>query len=277
MIRFTDHAWEALDAHQARAATIAQYEGIVNRWLIPALGARPLGDITAQHVDTLVADVRARRSDSWAQNVLICLRVVMQKAVLWRRITANPCDGISVKTPAADFTVLTPEQRELLDAELAATDYQAEEALLRVLLWTGLRLGEALALRHDDFDLNTKTLRVRKSKTPSGLRRVDIPDCLVNLLSNHCKSSGRRLPIFYGLEATRIRRRLTAACARAGVPRLRVHDLRHTRVTTLLLAGVPVGYVSKQVGHASPAFTLKVYDHWASVASAEERRRWANS
>ena len=71
-------------------------------------------------------------------------------------------------------------------------------------------------------------------------------------------------------------RALHAACDAAGVPRIRLHDLRHGRITRLLLAGVPVLYVSHQAGHSSVSFTMSKYGHVA-VAPEAQRREWANA
>jgi integrase len=49
--------------------------------------------------------------------------------------------------------------------------------------------------------------------------------------------------------------------AKAGVPRIRFHDLRHTAATLLIAEGVPIGVVSQMLGHTSAAFTLSVYAH----------------
>jgi integrase len=57
--------------------------------------------------------------------------------------------------------------------------------------------------------------------------------------------------------------------ARAGVPRIRLHDLRHTHGTLLIKAGIPVKVVSERLGHGHPAFTIDTYQHVLPVMQAE--------
>jgi integrase len=170
---------------------------------------------------------------------------------------------------------LTPAQRDQLDEFLLGLipGHSRSALVIRVLLWTGLRVSEALALKPWDFDDDTRELRVATSKTAAGAGRfVDVPDCVVADVRRLAHLSFEDRP-----HPTTLRRHLKRACELAKLPQIRVHDLRHTRITTQLLAGVPVGYVSKQAGHATPGFTLKTYDHWIQVASREQRRAWTNS
>lgn len=181
--------------------------------------------------------------------------------------------GIGRRRPVVK--ALTPAQRDRLDEffEGLIPGYSRSAMVLRVLLWTGLRVSEALALKPWDFDEESRELRVVSSKTAAGAGRfVDVPDCVVPTLRKliHLRLDERP-------HQTTLRRHLKRACELAKLPPIRVHDLRHTRITTQLLAGVPVGYVSKQAGHATPGFTLRTYDHWLQVASREQRRTWANS
>jgi integrase len=146
-----------------------------------------------------------------------------------------------------------------------------------VLLGTGLRIGELLALRATDWDGAAATLHVARSRgaltTKSGrARHVDVPARVAPILARRAQ---RGVELFPLCERT-LRRVLVRACAEAGVRPCRLHDLRHTRITALLLAGVPALYVSQQAGHASVAFTMSRYGHLA-VAPPEQRRAWANA
>jgi integrase len=68
-------------------------------------------------------------------------------------------------------------------------------------------------------------------------------------------------PIGQPLKPARVTRTFKPLCAAAGVPTIRLHDLRHTHASHLLSAGVPVNVVSARLGHADPAMTLRVYAH----------------
>jgi integrase len=166
-----------------------------------------------------------------------------------------------------------PEAAAITDTLRALGGLEADALL--VLLRTGLRLGELLALQPQDWDSDRCALHVQRSvngATKSGRRRiVDVPDDVMAVLEQ--VGDGQRL---FPLCDRTLRRHMNQACKQAGIPHFRIHDLRHTRVTHLLLAGVPVAYVSEQAGHSSPSYTMRVYGHVA-VASRDARREWANA
>lgn len=165
-----------------------------------------------------------------------------------------------------------------LHRALANVPPDHSEALL-VMLGTGVRLSELLGLRAADFCRESGTLRVARSREGGALksrrssRLVDVPDSILSVLVRRAQGGGR---MFTCICERSLRRSLARACRAAGVDPCRVHDLRHTRITQLLLSGAPVLYVSQQAGHASPAFTMARYGHLA-VASPEEKRKWANA
>lgn len=253
---------------------IQSKSSIVTYWLLPHLGRFQLEEITPRHVAGLLEAVReSGASDSHTRSVLHCLRSVLRAAMLQRLIPSDPTEGFRVKVRKAQVMALSPAQRDALDAELLDNNTPSAAAQpLRIILWTGLRISEILALHFRDFDPDTKTLTVRSGKSNAAARRVDVPDCVLGTIHEYL-----RQPLWEIPHPTTLRRVLSTACAAAGVPQIRIHDLRHTRITTLLLAGVPVGYVSKQAGHKSAATTLDIYDHWIQIADREQRRAWTNA
>jgi integrase len=147
---------------------------------------------------------------------------------------------------------------------------------------TGLRLGEALGLHWDDIDWDREEIRVRRSakrvkgqgiieeppKTKHGVRNVDITPSLVRALrgeQDKQKLARVETPLVFPtatgkhLDQTRIHLHFRADRAKAGVPRYRIHDLRHTVVSHLLMAGVPDFEVTRKVGHSSSSFTKDRY------------------
>ena len=155
------------------------------------------------------------------------------------------------------------------------------------MLHTGLRGGEVIGLQWDDLDWNGKFMEIRRQvvrgkvttlKTKHGRRRVDLSDDLLATFAALKKSrqvkalkggsseiskwvfandQGDRMGIDY-IKAKVITRILT----KAGLRKIRFHDLRHTYASLLLAKNVPVTYVSRQLGHANPKITWGVYAHW---------------
>jgi integrase len=171
----------------------------------------------------------------------------------------------------------------------------AYRPLLATAVFTGLRQGELLGLTWGDIDFESAVLRVRKAmsrdgqrtqpKTPQAIRDVVLMAALLRVLREHrlasrysadtdlvfCSSAGtplnHRNVSRRGLELA-VR---TAGLERTDLPKLRFHDLRHTFASLLIAHGANVVYVSRQLGHASPDITLRVYAHIFDAAEHAQR------
>jgi len=153
---------------------------------------------------------------------------------------------------------------------------------------TGMRRGEVAGLRWSDIDLDAKLIHVRQNavvvnyelrltdvKTTNGRRTIDINDDVVRALQAWWrKQAEERLLLGSGYDdqdlvfarpdGTPTHPELLSSTferivGRAGLPRIRLHDVRHTHATLLLKAGVPIKVVSERLGHATAGFTLDVY------------------
>jgi integrase len=195
------------------------------------------------------------------------------------------------KVEDEEMIILTPDQLAELPAALAG--YKIRPRAI-VAVYTGMRRGELLALRWRNVDLDGKTIRIREAleetkahgirfkttKTKSGRRDVSLPDIVIETLREHRKAE-LELRVALGLGKldpkalvfpetpdgggpisprafTGEWRDVANAIGLAGVP---LHSLRHTHASQLIDAGIDVVTISKRLGHASPAITLKVYAH----------------
>jgi integrase len=187
-----------------------------------------------------------------------------------------------------EVTILDPDQMRRLVRDLKGRPIYPK---VIVALFTGLRRGEVLALRWQDFDPERKTLAVKSAleettagiefKTPksqAGLREIALPDIVLETLSAYRlrqleqrlalglgKLSGDAL-VFARLDnAPQSPHGLThewsAAAASIGLNGVTFHALRHTHASQLIAAGIDVVKISKRLGHASPTITLEVYAH----------------
>jgi integrase len=171
--------------------------------------------------------------------------------------------------------------------QLAAFVAAGADDLFVFMADSGVRPGEALALRWTDLDLDAQTALIERAvsdgemqeTTKTGGRRiVDLTERATERLRvrladvrQQAEAEGHELDddalVFATarggvLDYANVARRYNALLAKAGLPHFRVYDLRHTYATHALVAGAAITYVSKQVGHANAAMTLKVYAHW---------------
>ena len=266
-IPFGLYAEGAIARLLVRPATRASYAALVAR--ARSLHGIPVGKLTRAHVEEALAeDAGAGRAPKSVENLRRCLGTLLRKA------GSKAADGIRVHVPDAQVRALGREEAERLRVALGdAAGGSLLDQALQVLLDTGLRLGELRGLRPADWLRDRGVLLIRRGAagaTKSGrAREVDVPARTVPALEAFLLRPGRVCP-------QALRRRLWAACEAAGLPRIRVHDLRHTRLTLLLLSGAPVLYVCGQAGHHSPAYTMAVYGHLVAATPAQ-RRAWCEA
>ena len=146
-------------------------------------------------------------------------------------------------------------------------------AFFAFLLLTGARRGEAAGLRWEDVDLGHRLVTLRRSyeaPTKSGrARTVPISTELATILVEHRVRDQWAGPTVFPHPETgealthdiKIGEILDTACARAGIPRMRAHDLRHAHASLWLMAGGSLADVQRNLGHSTPVLTSETYGH----------------
>lgn len=238
---------------------------------------------------TYRGEVTPGLSPKYVRNIAGVVSKAMSDAVEWRKLAVNPAASAKLpRNPKNEMKAYTPEQLRVF-ASATAGDRLA--AIWRLCALTGMRKGELCGLRWSDVDLDAKTLQVVRArvqhregttieepKTAKGYRTIALDDATAAALRRWRKTQleeqllmgagwqgGHDLlvtepdgsPTVPNTLATRFGRLLDAA----GLPRIRLHDMRHTHATVLLNAGVPITVVSERLGHASVSITLDVYTH----------------
>ena len=263
-------AW--LDDHRAdiRASTWESYAGHVRLHIGPLLGGIRLGDLTAQDVKRLKADrLRAGLAPATVARILTTLGVALNAAVDDGHLTRNPAD--SVKLPRVErqpVQAMTPDDAAAI---VKAVKGSHIEHLVRLLLGSGLRLGEAVGLDWGDVHEADGYVVVRRSKTTPRAVPVSASGCeAVAALRATVDAHRRRsdMPVFTGERRKRQRLRKDSALHHfqrlmtdAGLPRYRLHDLRHGVATMLVAQGVHMKVVQQQLGHRSYQLTADTYSH----------------
>jgi integrase len=216
-------------------------------------------------VQQLLARVADKTSKSTANRVHSLVARMFKLAQVWGVIERSPCYGLSkFKEPKKAERFLTPEEITRFQAALAADKNTMAASALRLLLLTGLRRNEVIRAKWEQVDLAAGLLHLPKTKT--GARYAVLNSAAKELLAS-LPSRGQGTWIFPGTkpgqpmaQPTRV---LVRALKRAGIDRLRVHDLRHTFAATCVNSGASLYEVQKLLGHSSPTMTQR-YAHLAS-------------
>lgn len=216
------------------------------------------------------------------------MRSALNTAVKRRLIDWNP--ALSVELPEHHRTQTDVWTGEQLAMFLAAIADERLYALFHLIAFTGMRRGEAIGLHWIDADLETGIIRVAhqvtdagqgprlgKPKTNAGVRLVPIDPGTVSVLEQHNNRQAAERshagPAWeeHGLVFTHESGKLlrpdavtalfTRLVKRTGLPRIRLHDLRHTHASLALSAGVDIKVVSSRLGHSTTAITSDLYTH----------------
>jgi integrase len=269
-----------------RESTTVLYEMMIRRHIAPALGGVPLSKVSPAHLQGLLTDLERNGVGAASRQVVFrVLHRALQQALAWNLIVRNPASAVvRPRVPRKEMQALTPDQaRQLLEAARGDRLY----ALYCVLIGCGLRVGEALGLTWPDVDLERGTLTVRRQlcevrgrlwlqepKTAAARRTVALPPFVAGALRAHqeqARTEGTllndNLLVFTDhnggpLRKGNVRRRsFEPLLRRAGIPRIRLHDLRHSAAALHLRQGTPAKVVQEMLGHSTVGITLGLYAH----------------
>lgn len=217
-----------------------------------------------------VADFRARRRAGGASGPTINRNLTALSAFLsW----TDRERGLALQRPRLPHEREHPGRDRWLSADEIRALERATVApwwpLFGLLIYTGLRIGEAQTLRWSAVRLAERRIaigRQQRVKTEASVRDVPIPAPLAELLATHrlgCPGSGPADLVFPSPLSSyqRAQRAFQAACRRAGLHEVRLHDLRHTFGVHCARAGVPLARIQKLMGHATLAMTLRYLQH----------------
>ncbi|WP_033820901.1 tyrosine-type recombinase/integrase [Kitasatospora sp. MBT63] len=320
--KYLDYWLGTVAPERYKPSTMSSYEPITRVYIVPALGRKPLNRLTPADVRRFLSDFRS--------GCLCCLRRVDHN----RAVDKRECCAVgkcckrqpSARTVQYAHAVLRSSLQNAVREELLARNVArlverpsvphkevqplnaAEVRLLLragrdhrlyplwlLLVSTGLRRGEVLALTWADIDLDARQLRVRRNlqrvkgtlvfgtpKTARSLRTIALPaSCVAQLrrrredqLQERAEAGLEWQPldiqpdglVFTTLTGTaldprNLNRSLAALCASAGIRRIRVHDLRHTCASLMLAEGVGVRTIMETLGHSTITMTLDTYAH----------------
>lgn len=268
-----------------RTLTRADYVAIMGTHLTPFFGATKLRAITPQQIEDFRAWMQARgKSVRTINKILTQLSSMFRYAEGHGWVPNNPCkhvkklrQALDHQRRAIDGNIFTWAEVERLIEHAGST---RDRTLFRMAVETGMRQGEFLALRWSDVDLASGRVAVHRSyrkcvesapKTAASMRSIGLTPAMVSALrvwKLACPQPPGGPGLVFpngagGFENGKnlLQRNFYPALKRAGLKRVRFHDLRHTCASLLLAAGVNIYAAAAQLGHASATITLRVYGH----------------
>lgn len=271
-------------------ATYERYRGIVYNYIIPVIGHIHLQKLSPYHIQNVCNKAKdAGLAPGSIGKIRQVLHTALDKAVSWNLVTRNVCDVVlPPRAPRAEHPVLTIDQARHL---LRVARGHRLEGLLTLVIATGMRKGELVALKWEDINFEEGSLQIRRSmarigshgivtkepKTARGRRKIILPQFVIDALKQHRAYQLERkaeagpkweennfvFPNIYGryLDATIVHRLFKKLLVEAGFPDMRFHDLRHSAATILLSMGVHPKVVQELLGHSQISITMDTYSH----------------
>ena len=260
-----------------REHTMRTKKYIVELKILPYFGNKRVNDITAADIRQWQNElIKIGYSPTYLKTINNQLSAIFNYAVRYYDLKSNPCAkaGSMGKSKAEEMDFWTGEEfRRFIDSVMnKRLSYMA----FMTLYWTGMRLGELLALNPKDVDLEKRTISITKSyqrlgkkdvitppKTPKSKRVITIPEFLAADIKDYMDSlydlqeDDRLFPITkYYLE-----HEMQRGIKESGVKRIRVHDFRHPHASMLIELGFSPLEIANRLGHEKVETTLNTYAH----------------
>lgn len=282
-------------APTVRPKTYQSYAFLVKSHIIPALGRERLSKVDARRIQAFLTERQeSGLSPRTAQYLRAVLRRAFQQAVKWDWVSRNV---VTLTEPPRmekpESPTFTPAQAHAL---LSAFSGYRHEALFTVFMGLGLRLGEALGLRWEDVSLTPEgsggtvtvrfqlqqingEFRLTAPKSRTSRRTVSLPSFVAKSLLAHRARQEEMIPVWeqvgeqnpWGLVFTNtlggplgernVRRDFYAVLAKAGIARIRLHDLRHLCASLLIAQQVHPRVIMEILGHSQISLTMNTYGH----------------
>ncbi|MCA9469812.1 MAG: site-specific integrase [Nitrospira sp.] len=270
--------------------TLRRYQSILKIHLNPTIGSLPLMEVTRAKIRELVAMLNEQGlKPKSIKNVLLCVSALYTDAIEDGHVQHNPALKTAklIKTAKRSEDVVSfTHEEEWAILKTAQERYPHYYPFILLLFRTGLREGEAVALRPEDLNLRTRCLWVQRNFTAGQLsntpksrqkRQVDVSQDLATLLKDYlvvreaeALLNGQSVdgwlfttPQGDIIRSNNFRDRVWKPLLKdTGLPYRWIHATRHTFASRMILNGANVVYVQKQLGHSSIQLTVDTYTHW---------------
>lgn len=285
--------WEVYKAdmeHRLRKTTMKQKQYMMDDKVLPYFGNTPINAITAPMIRRWQGEMIAKGyKPTYLKSINNHLNCVLNYAVRFYDLRSNPCHkaGSMGKSKADERPYWTlAEFQKFSDA---ISDKQDSWLVFQILYWTGMRLGELLALQIKDIDLEKGTITVDESltrldgeiiisppKTESSIRTITIHTELQDSIRDYISILYRAKPerrLFAGHTKSFIEHEMERGIKLSGVKKISVHCLRHSHASMLVQMGFSPVEIAKRLGHARVTTTIETYCHQSMDAQIKIAER----
>jgi integrase len=279
---------------QIKLNTYLTKENIINAHIRSYFENRSLASITPTDILQWQNDLLSKRDDdgkgysqTYLRTIQNQLSAIFNHAVKYYDLPKNPCSVNKKmgKSKAKEMLFWTKE--EYLKFSEAIKDKPVSYYAFQILYWTGIRCGELLALTKGDFDLEKRTMKIDKSlqvlkgeivitspKTEKSNRVIELPDFLCDEMMDYFEmlykvDENTRI---FEITKSYLHHEMDRGHKKAGVKRIRVHDLRHSSCALLIELGYSPIQIAERLGHESVTITQRYSHLYPSV-----QRDMANS
>lgn len=264
-----------------RESTAQSRFNMIDNHITPYFKDRIISDITPTDImEWQNVMLQKGLSDTYLNQINIYLKAIFSYAVDYVGLSKNPCGKSIGSRKTRQLNFWTPEEYHKFIEQLSSCkdsyDNLAFFTIFEILYYTGMRVGELLALTLQDIDFKENKISINKGyyritgkdlidkpKTIHGERVVDIPDFLTQEIREYVSHLYEPDPTarLFEKRPQYVRSVLRDRAQKAGVKEIRVHDLRHSHASVLINLGANPVLVAERLGHESPDITLKIYAH----------------
>lgn len=263
-------------AQRLKDSTLYGKKSMITSYILPSFSGLPVSEITPLHVRNWQNELLKHDfKPGYFRIIHAQLAAILNFAVKYYGLQRNPATlagsiGTLKQQKAIQFYTLD-QFRQFLPC--VNEKYQLA---FKILFFSGLRIGEMLALNISDFDAAAGTLDINKTfshivnkiqppKTPKSKRIVTLPPFLAHEIQDYIAARfydpqpGERL--FFWLKHSTLTHEGFVAADKAALPHIRLHDFRHSHASLLIDMGFPPLVISERLGHESVKTTLEIYSH----------------